>query len=68
MAKQKVTLYLDGDLWRQFRAACILNNQSASEVTEELIRLHMGMLGGIDSQIESETGERGTSKDGDTAS
>lgn len=43
MAKQKVTLYLDGELWREWRAQCIRNGVSASEATEALIA---GVVGG----------------------
>jgi hypothetical protein len=41
MKKQRVTLYLDGQLWREFRAACVRRGQSASEVTEMGIQNQM---------------------------
>lgn len=37
MSKQRVTLYLDGELWRAFRATCIKRRHSASALVEILI-------------------------------
>lgn len=42
MRKAKVTLYLDEQLWREFRAACVRRGKSASEVVE--LRVHDQML------------------------
>ena len=37
MSKARVTLYLDGDRWRTFRAACVTRGRSASRVVEALV-------------------------------
>jgi hypothetical protein len=34
MAKQRVTLYINADLWRAFRAACVQRGYSASEIVD----------------------------------
>ena len=37
MSKARITLYLDGDRWRTFRAACVGRGRSASGVVESLV-------------------------------
>lgn len=39
--KQRVTLYIDGQLWRDFRADCVQRGKSASEIVDYLINDHM---------------------------
>ena len=39
--KQKATIYLDGQLWREFRAACLRRGKSASAVIEMAIHDQM---------------------------
>lgn len=41
MSKQRINLYIDGDLWRQFRAACIQRRSNASRIAEMLIKEQM---------------------------
>lgn len=38
MTKQRVTLYIPSDLWRQFRARCVQRGTSASKVVSRLIQ------------------------------
>lgn len=40
--KKKVTIYLDQEVWRAFRAKCIGQGDSASEVIEYFIRDYIG--------------------------
>ncbi len=39
--KQRATLYLDGDLWRDFRSACVKRGVSASYLVNILIHEQM---------------------------
>lgn len=56
MSKQRATLYLDGDLWRDFRAACVRRGVSASHLVNILIHDQMSAwMGG-----EPEDTDRGT--------
>lgn len=66
MPKQKVTLYMSGELWREFRAQCVRMGVSASEVTEGLIAQHVGgkwaaLIDGapIDSGDDEKSGQHG---------
>ena len=41
MSKAKVTLYLDRQLWKEFRAACVRRDTSASAVVELAVQDRM---------------------------
>lgn len=38
VAMKKINLYVDEQVWRNFRSACIQHGQSASQVIERLMR------------------------------
>lgn len=48
MKKQRVTLYIDMDMWREFRATCVRRGVSASHIVDILISDQMSawMLAG----------------------
>lgn len=39
MAKQRITLYVDSQVWKMFRLYCSLENVSASETVEGFMRI-----------------------------
>lgn len=71
--KQRINLYVDGTLWREYRAACVRRGESASEVTERLISAQVASWESeakVSQKVSpaAPTGETGDTSGGGTAS
>lgn len=40
--KQRITLYVDSEVWRMFRMLCLLDKTSASAAVERMMELAIG--------------------------
>ena len=54
MAMQKTTLYLDENVWRSFRMACLKRNMAASPEVELLMRKQLVVWHKEDEKAEEE--------------